>query len=345
MRRRGPHGLSPFRAYPTQTASKKAKLKRRSFIAALGASSITASPAAWAAFPERPIKLIVGFSAGSAPDIIARSIGAHLSSSLGQPVVIENKPGAGAQIAAQTVAKAPSDGYTLLIAEPGSTIVASTVYSKLPYNAFRDFRCIAKVTDSPQIFATGPKGPKTLREYLAKARASTLTNVSTFGPGSIPHLMAEMLAVSGKYAMQPVHFRQQGDVVAAIANGDVEGGFVAQSTLELAVQAGKMRPLATTSSKRIPQFPDVPTFGEEGHPSLNLLVWLAIFGPTGLPDDVADRIGNALSSANKDEQLKAKLEPSGAYVDVISGARATSFYQSESARWAEVARVSGFKGD
>lgn len=322
-----------------------ALVPRRALLAAIAGAAGMAATGAWAAFPERPVKLMVGFSAGAAPDVIARTFQGPLAAALSQSVIIENRTGAGAQIAAGATASAPADGYTVLLAESGSTLVAQAAYSKLPYNTTRDLRVVATLTETPMVFVTGVNGPSNLRAFIGDIKAVKGTRLGTLGPGSTAHLLQTMLAANVGFDWEPVHYRAIGDLLAALVNGDVAGTFLAPSTVNSFVQAGKLRPLGTTSPVRLESLPQVPTLKEEGIASFEIMPWLAVFVPARTPEAVVERLATAFKTAMSDSKVRTQLATHGTLTNVRTGAEAQRYMQDETRWWETAVKKSGFKGD
>lgn len=317
-------------------------ITRRALLAS-AAAAVTSG--AWAAFPERPVKLMIGFSAGAGPDVIARSFQEPLATALGQSIVIENRPGAGAQIAAGVTASATADGYTLLLAEAGSTLIAQAAYAKLPYNTMRDLRVVATVTETPMVFVTGANGPRSLQDFISRAKGSKGNLLATFGPGSTAHLMQTMWATSSGFTWEPVHFRALGDLMTALVSGDVMGTFLAPSTAQSFIQAGKLRPLAITSPSRLDLLPQVPTFNEERIQNFEIMLWLSVFAPVRTPQTVIDRLAAALKVAMSDPKVRSQLAAQGTSSNVRTGVEAERFLREEARWWETAVKTSGFKGD
>ena len=330
-----------------KTSHSPAHWRRRALlltaVAAAAAASIPGVVSA--AYPDRPVKLVIGFAPGTAPDVVGRLFAEQLSVALGKSVIVENRAGAGGQLAAQAVAMSPPDGYTLLLAETGSTIVAPVVQRRLPYNPARDLRIVAKVTDTPFVFVTSSNGPKSMAAFLEQARSSDRVNIGTFGPGGAPHLLSMQMASQLGFKIEPVHYRSVGDLIAAIQSGDVMATFAAPSTVVPHIQGGKMRGLATTSAARLDMLPDVPTFGEVHVLNFEFLAWLSFFAPSTTPQALVDRIGDALVVAAKDNNLVSKMRSAGTLVNVLTGEESIRFMAAETVKWQRVARNSGFTLD
>lgn len=236
-------------------------------LATLGAAAFP--PLAFAqAYPSRPVRLAVGFAPGAGPDVLTRVLGQRLGETIGQPVVIENRAGAGGQIAAQFVAKSPADGYTLLIADVSAISIAPAAFSRLAYDPVRELVPVSEVVRTDFILVVPNNSPaRTVADFVKMARAEKdKVNFGTFGAGTPGHFGAEMFAEQGGFKVEPVHFRATGDAVTAIIAGDVQAAFVSTALAMAQVKGEKMRALATTAPQRLPLLPAVPTFTESGFP-------------------------------------------------------------------------------
>lgn len=299
------------------------------------------------AYPNQPIKLVVGFPPGTAPDTVTRLVGQKLEANLKQSVVVDNRAGAGGQIATQAVAKSAPDGYTLLIGEVGSISIAPAAFSKLPYNPAKELTVAAEIVRSDFVLVIPASSPhKTLADLLKAAKASKdRVNFATFGAGTPGHFGADILAEQAGFKVEPIHYRATGDAVTAIANGDVAAAFVSTGFAAAQLKGGKMRALATTASARSPLLPDVPTFAESGMPKIDFSAWFAVFAPAGTPAAVLDTIGKQAVAAVQSPDVKQKLIDAGFTVTGTSRADAEKMVKAEAPRWAAIVKQSGFKGD
>lgn len=318
-----------------------------SLLPALGLAPLAAQAQTW---PERPVKLLVGFPPGTGPDVVTRLVGAKLGELLKQQVVIDNRAGAGGQIAAQAVAKSPADGYNLLIGEVGSISIAPPAFSKLPYDPAKELVGVSELVRSDFVLVVPVNAPyASFADFLKFAKANGTggkrVNLATFGAGTPGHFGAEMLAEAGGFAVEPVHYRATGDAVTAIVAGEVAASFVSTALGAAQIKGGKMRALATTSSARSPVLPDVPTFAELGLPKIDFSAWFALFAPHGTPAAVLDQLNRQTVAALQDPATKAKLQEAGFRVLGTSRAETEQMLRSEAPRWAALVKASGFKGD
>jgi tripartite-type tricarboxylate transporter receptor subunit TctC len=298
-------------------------------------------------FPDRPLRLTAGFPPGTAPDVAARLIAQKLGELLKQQVVVENKPGAGGQIATQAVAKGKADGYDLLLGEVGSIAIAPPAFSKLPYDPAKELIGIAEVVRSDFLLVVPATSPlQNVADFVKAAKAKgDKVNFATFGAGSPGHFGAEMFGEAAGFKVEPIHYRATGDAVTAIVAGDVAGAFVSTALGAAQIKGGKMRALATTASQRSPLLPDVPTFTEAGMPKIDFSAWFAIFVPAGTPAPVVETLSRQVLAAVQAPETKAKLVEAGFSVTGTSRADTEKMIKAESARWAGIVKATGFKGD
>jgi len=298
-------------------------------------------------FPDKPLKLTVGFPPGTGPDVVARLVGQKLGELVKQQVVVDNKAGAGGQIATQAVAKSPADGYGLLLGEVGSISIAPAAFSKLPYDPAKELVGIGEVVRSDFLLVVPTQSPhQNLADFVKAAKArSDRVNFATFGPGTPGHFGAEMLAEAAGFKVEAIHYRATGDAVTAIVAGDVQGAFVSTSLGAAQIKGGKMRALATTAAQRSPLLPDVPTFAEAGLPKIDFSAWFAIFVPAGTPAPVLDALSRQLMAAMQAPETRSKLQEAGFSIVGSSRADTDKMLKAEAARWAAVVKATGFKGD
>ena len=300
-----------------------------------------------AAFPERPIRIVLGFPPGTAADLLARALAQKVGETTGWSFVVDNRPGAGGQIAAQVVCKRAPAGYTLLLGALGAIAIAPAAFGKLPYSPTRELVGLNTVAGSDMVFVIPATLPaQTVVEYVALMRTRRHPVLfSTLGAGSPVHFGAEMFAAAAGFAAEPVHFRTGPDATAALATGDVQGGFASTAVAKMLVGTGKIRALATTAAQRTPLFPQLPTFVESGFAQLNFTSWFALFAPSGTPEPVRLAIEPAMLAALRTPDIVANLVDNGFTVMAGGAAQTQALLHSETERWAQVVKASGFKGD
>lgn len=279
-------------------------MNARRFVATALLAGFSAIAAAQA-YPTKPVRLIVGFTPGGAADFVARSLGDPLGKVLGQPVVIENKPGAGSSIAAEYVAKAAPDGYTMLIASPSSISVNPVLYTKLGYS-LRDLLPVTKVSVSPQIVVVNPGiGVSTLAELIAAAKkAPGKFNYASSGNGSAPHLAGVLLTKTAGIQMIHVPFKGGGPAVQSVLAGDTQVTVATSPSVLPLVQAGRLRALAVTTRDRSPFLPDMPGMKEAGLPDYEMSLWYGFFFPTGTRPEIVKKMFDSTVRALQQPEVK-----------------------------------------
>jgi len=306
----------------------------------------TPNAVAQANYPEKPIRIIVGFPAGSSPDITARHLGQKLAESWAKSVVVDNVPGAAGNIAAERVAKAAPDGYTLALAVNAQVIINPSLY-KLPYDPVRDFAPVSQVGVSPNILVVHRVVPaKTLRELvtLARARPGEITFASG-GSGSSPHLAAELLKTAA--GLDILHIPYKGVIVAVpdLLAGRVMMMFSPISVVLPLVRDGKLRPLAVTSLRRSPVAPNVPTIDESGYPGFEATVWYGLLAPAGTTATIVRKLHLETVRVLALPEVRAKLADLGIEVIGNSPEEFAAAIKSEIPKWARLLKDSGIKAD
>ncbi|QIM52612.1 Bug family tripartite tricarboxylate transporter substrate binding protein [Hydrogenophaga crocea] len=324
-------------------------LSRRHFVAgtALLAAAQLPVTALAQTYPAYPIRIVVGYPPATAPDVLARFLAQRMAELLKQQVVVDNKPGAGGQIAAQTVAKAQPDGYTLLLGEVGSIAIAPPAFSKLQYDPARELTGVSEVGKVDLLLAVPANSPhQTVADFVkaAKARGDKI-NFGTFGAGSPGHFGAEVFAEAAGFKIEPVHYRNTGDAVTGIINGDVAGAFVSTALGAAQIKGGKMRALATSAPVRSPLLPQVPTMIEAGYPKMDVSAWFALMAPAATPPAVLDLLAREAAAAVQSPDTKAKIVEAGFSVTGLSRADTDRMLRAEYPRWAGIVKASGFRGD
>ncbi len=320
----------------------------RAWLAALLFAPALALAQAPGNYPDKPVRLTVGFPPGTGPDVVARTLGNKLGELLKQGLVIDNKAGAGGQIAAQGVAKSAPDGYNLLLGEVGSISIAPAAYTRLPYEPAKELAPIAEVVRADFVLVVPTASPaRDVKGFVdaAKARGADRSNFATFGAGTPGHFGAELFADMAGFKIEPVHYRATGDAITALIAGDVQAAFVSTALAVPQVKAGKVRALATTAAARSPLLPDVPTFAEAGWPKLDFTAWFALFAPAGTPPAVLDLLNRQAVAAVQSPEVKARLQEAGFTVLGTSRADTERMLKAETQRWAEVVKATGFKAD
>jgi tripartite-type tricarboxylate transporter receptor subunit TctC len=320
---------------------------RRQFLhLAAGAAALPAvSRLAWAqAYPTRPVRIVVGFPAGGAPDIIARLMGQWLSERLGQPFIIDNRPGGGTNIATEAIVRAPPDGYTLLQFGPSSAINA-TLYKKLNFNFIHDIASVASIVRIPMVMLVNPSLPaKTVPEFIAYAKANPgKVSMASTGVGSTPHMTGEMFKMMADIELVHVPYRGGTAVVADLIGGQVQVLFLGVETIEH-IRSGKLRAIAVTATTRLDLLPDIPTVGEF-LPGFEASVWFGIGAPRNTPPDIIEKLNKEINAALADPKLRARLADLGGTVLPGSPADFGKFIADETEKWGNVIRALNIKAD
>jgi tripartite-type tricarboxylate transporter receptor subunit TctC len=295
------------------------------------------------AYPQNPIRIVVGVTPGGAADLVARTVAAEISKELHQSVYVENRPGATGAIATSLVARAAPDGYTLLLASTathGNGVYFSHDHS---YDAFKDFDPVGGIAEFPLIMAVSAKLPvHTLQEVVALARkqSSSLTFASS-GAGSTPHLAGELFDIETKAKMLHVPYKGSGPAAADLAAGRVDVMFDGVPSLLPFIQSGKVRPVAALGSGRNSRLPDIPTFAEAGYPAMVVSLWFGLMAPHGTPGSVIQQLNESLNKALALPAVRAKLEASGANLIGGSPEDFGTFVRKDYMRWGDVITRAG----
>ena len=321
-------------------------MQRRHLLGATAAAAATlALPALAQAWPARPIKLVVPFPPGSSPDIIGRLVAEPLAAALGQPVVVDNKPGAGGNLGTGMVAKAEPDGYTLLFTIQGPLVTAPLLSKALPYDPARELAPVTLVATSPNLLVVDPKlGANTLADFVrvAKAQRGAL-NYGSVGNGSAAHLAMELF--KSRAGIDLVHVPYQGfpQVVNAILAGQVQAGFMVPGIAMGQVRAGKLRGLAVSTLGRSSVLPEFATLAEQGYPGFEAISWQAVLAPAKTPAAIVERVSRELVRIVRSDELRAKMLAQYFSAAGTAPAALANLMTSERERWARVIAAAGVK--
>lgn len=296
-------------------------MNRQQFLLACALASCTGAAYAQSApYPSKPIRLVIGFAPGGAADYVARAMSDAFGKALGQTVVVDNKPGNGSSIAAEIVAKAPADGYTLLIASPSSISVNPALNPKLGYTP-AELAPVTKMTTSPLVLAVNPAtGIKSVPDLVAAAKKDPgKLNYSTSGNGSAPHLGAALFTLLTGAQMTHVPYRGGGPAIQSVMAGDTQVTFGTSPSVLPQVSGGRLRAIAVSTTERSPLVPDLPGMKEAGLPEYNLEFWYGMFVPAGTPPAVVKKIYDATITAMQQPSVKAALAREGTEVSISGG--------------------------
>jgi len=324
------------------------KLPRRTFLQlAAGAAALPAVSriAAAQTYPSRPVRWINGTAAGSAPDIVARLIGQWLSQRLGQPFVIENRPGAGTNIGTEAVVRALPDGYSLLLVTQSNAINA-TLYENLNFNFIRDIAPVASISRGPLVMEVNPSVPvKTVPEFIAYAKANPgKLNMASAGSGTPQHVAGELFKMMAGVNMLHVPYRGSPFALTALIAGEVQVMFDTLPASIEHIKAGQIRPLAVTTTSRSEALPDLPTVSEFV-PGYEASSWYGVGAPANTPAEIIDKLNKEINAGIADSQIKARLADLGVAVVQTSPAEFGKFIVEETEKWGKVIRAANIKPD
>ena len=304
-----------------------------------------ASAGAQSRYPDKPIKIIVGFGAGGGTDVAARIVALKLTEALGQSVVVENKPGASGMIATDLVAKSPADGYTLMVGSQTTMAVAPALYRKFGIDAARDFSSIAMVGISPLVAVVHPSVPaQSLKDFiaLAKAKPGTL-HFGSGGVGTTPHMAGELLALNAGIKITHVAYRGEAPAINDLLGGQIPFMFSNMSAIVGNVKAGTVRPLAVTSAQRAPTTPEIPTVAEAALPGFEAATWFALMTPAGTPREIVQRLNTEMKRIIAQPDVKQRFAELGMTSEDSTPEALDRYIKAEIAKWAKVIQDAGIK--
>ena len=317
----------------------------RTILRALGALAVAfaANVHAQAPYPNHPVRIVVPFPAGGTTDILARATAQKLTETLGQPFVVENRPGAAGNIGAEIVAKSPPDGYTMLMGTVGTHAINASLYEKMPYDHVKDFVPVVLVAGVPNVLVVHPSVPaKSVQELIAYAKANPgKLNFASSGSGTSIHLSGELFKTMTGVSMQHVPYKGSAPALADLTGGQVQLMFDNLPSALPLIKAGKLRALAVTSLARASALPDVPTVAESGLPGFEASSWFGVLAPVGTPNDVVKKLNGEIAAWLASPDAKEKLAAQGA---IAAGGTPDTFVThiaAESAKWAKVVKASG----
>jgi tripartite-type tricarboxylate transporter receptor subunit TctC len=321
---------------------KSQQITRRRILAAGLAAGTLARPA-WAAFPERPVRWIVGYPPGGATDTIARLLGQPFSSRIGQPIVVDNRPGAGSAVGAAALAQSPSDGYTMMGADNGTLVLNPAIYRGLQYNPERDFRTVGLYAGINLLLAVRADSPiRTVAEFLDNARAArNPMQYASPGIGSPLHLAMERLARDARIRLDHVAYRGMAPAMNDVLAGVIPSIVIDIGTAAEMVRAGRLRPLATFSAERVAALPDVPTLAEQGLPGFSAGAWQGLIVPSRTPDAVVERLTDALAHGLADPHVRGRYAEMGLDLPRSDPQTFAKIWQDDVAIWRPLIRDLG----
>ncbi len=314
----------------------------------IGAALAATLPAARAqGYPTKPITIIVPFPPGGTTDILARILAQYMSTELGQSVVIDNRGGAGGNIGTQAAARAPADGYTLLMGTVGTHAINASLYKKLPYDPIKDFVPLSRVAMVPNLLVANPSQPyKTVQELIAYARANPgKINYGSSGNGTSIHLSGELFKSMAKVEMTHIPYKGSAPAVSDLIGGQIAIMFDNMPSALPHVKAGKLRAIALTSARRSPELPDVPTVAEAGLPGYEATSWFGMFAPAGTPPAIVAKLNDTIVKALNDPEIRKKIVEQGGEPHPEKPEQFAAFIKAETAKWGKVVKESGASVD
>ena len=314
-------------------------MTRASFflLAVLCSCCVSAQP-----YPSRPIHVVIPFSAGGLVDVPGRLIATKLSEALGQPVVVDNKPGAGSTLGADAVAKAKPDGYTLMLTST-THVISANLYRKLPYDPLKDFAPVMKLGEGPYVLLVHPSlGAKTVADLISLARAQPgrIDYVSS-GNGSSQHLAAALFCALAHVQLNHVPYKGSGQAMQDLAGGQVKVGFVGTPNALPHLRAGRLRALAVTTRKRSAELPEVPTLDEAGVRGYEATIWMGLFAPAGTSREILTRLETEVGRVLSQADAKAQMAATGVEVSLSGADEFGAFVRAEYDKWGKVVRDTG----
>lgn len=316
---------------------------RRAFVLALATASTFATAQSW---PAKPIEWVVPYPPGGGTDIVARTLGQAMSQLLGQPIVINNKPGAATNIGADYTARAKPDGYTLMSADTATLAANPFLYAKLPYNVEKDFAPVGLTVRFPMILVVNPTVPaKNLSEFIEWAKKQKDPSYGTPGSGSPHHLATALFAEHAKLQLMHVPYRGAAPALQDVIGGQVPFMFVDTASGSQFITSGKLRPIGVASAKRVAGFESIPTLSEQGLKGFEAYAWQGLVMPAGTPADIVQKVNGALLKAMATAPVKARLEALGLEATPSSPAAMAQYAAAERAKWGPVIKANNIKVD
>ena len=299
------------------------------------------------AWPTKPIRVVVPFPPGGGTDIIARETSQKVAAATGWTLVIDNKPGAGGNLGVDAVAKAPADGYTIVLGQTSNLAINPTLYAKMPYDSQKDLAPIVLVANAPLVMVTSATSPfKTLADAVAAAKAKPgALNFASPGNGTVAHLTSELFQKAAGIQTQHVPYKGAAQALTDVISGNVELYMSSVPTLLGQIKQGKLRPLAVTSAKRVDDLPNVPTINESGYKGFDAVTWFGLLAPAGTPKDVIAKLNAEFNKALQQPELRKKLGDEGADPAGGTPEQFAALIKDEIPRWGKVVKESGAKID
>jgi tripartite-type tricarboxylate transporter receptor subunit TctC len=320
--------------------------KKLAALALAAIAACLASEATAQSYPNKTIRMIVPSTPGSPTDVMARLVAQSMSQTLGQPVVVEPRPGGGGIIGTKAVVGAEPDGYTLLFTEGAKHLMTPALYDNIGFDPVKDLTPVATAGGGVFLMVIAPDIPaKTVKEFVDHARTNPGKINFGFGQGTLPHMLGASLKAATGTDINLVPYKGGAQAVADMLGGHIQMNFGTTATLLALIKQGKLRPLAVTGEKRSPELPDTPTMAESGFPKLTLRYWMGVWAPPHTPKAIVETLNGSIAAGLKTPELLGGLNRAGFEPLPIAANAIGAFMQSESPKWLEVARTSGVKGD
>jgi tripartite-type tricarboxylate transporter receptor subunit TctC len=293
------------------------------------------------------VRIVVPFPPGGSTDLLARKLAEKMQASMGQSFIVENKPGAGGAVGSEFVAKAPPDGYTLVVSGVASHVIAPALPRGVPYDPMKDFTHIALFGGPPSVLVVNPEVPaKNLREFVELLKANPKTySYGSPGNGTHGQLVAELFKQLAHVEMQHVPYKGASGAITDLIAGHIQAASTTLSTASGQIHAGRARALAISTAKRLPEYADVPTFAELGYKDLIATIWFSLSGPAGVPEPIVERLNEEVRKALDSPDVREKLKPEGIEPGHLTAAEFTAFVAEELNRWTPVVKASGARND
>jgi len=320
------------------------RFKKMLTVLSMSVMAVAAGTATAADYPNRPIKVIVPYGAGGTIDAMARLLSPKLQAALGQPVVVDNRPGAGTMIGADAVARAEPDGYTVFMGSNAAFTISPQVMGKVPYDPVRSFAAVGTLAAFPNLIVVKPDSPyKTLADVVQAAKKGGNISYASFGSGSTAQLSGEAIKVAAGVDITEIPYKSGAQCVQAVLAGDVSYGFDTAIGAVQRVKQGQLRALAVTSATRLPDLPDVPSVVEAGYPSAEVIAWIGVFLPAATPAPIQNKLAAALRKLMDDPEIKSQFAKLGVEVKFVDGEATMRMLRNEYVRFGkliEAAKIS-----
>ncbi len=320
---------------------------RYKFAVAAALLALAVAPTGAQEWPAKPVKIIAPFAPGGTADTLGRLVAIKLTESLGQQFVVENRPGAGGLLGSEMVARAAPDGYTLVVSGVASHVVAPALNPNLSFDPLKDFTHIALFGGPPDVLVvSNPTPARTLAEFIAYGKANPgKLSYATPGIGTHGHLVAELLQQRANFKMEHVPYRGAGQAVGDIVGNQIAAGSFTLTSASEHIRAGSMRALAVSSPKRLPEYPDVPTYTELGFPELVTVTWFSLSGPAGMPEAIVKKLNAEVIKALAQPDIRQRLARDAIDPEPLDPAAFVKFIEAETKIWVPIAKASGAKAN